>query len=125
MSCDGPMIPSVRQDFNRRYRAEQYPRLLRRLRETAGTPIEFRVAETPCFFPAELMQRAAAIGIELTSLLVNNSAYLEASAQAIPRAFRVPRLTAHPHFMTADFGLVRTPGGELELRLVELQAFPS
>lgn len=119
------MISSLRQDFNRRYRSEDYPRLLDRLRKAVGAPIEFRVAETPCFFPAELMQQASATGSELTSMLVSNSSYLGASARAIPEAFRMPNETPHPHFMTADFGLVRAAGGKLELRLVELQAFPS
>ena len=31
----------------------------------------------------------------------------------------------HPHFMTVDFGLVRGEEGELEPKLVEMQAFPS
>jgi hypothetical protein len=119
------VISSLRRDFNRRYRTEDYPRLLRHLRNTVGAPVEFRVAETPCFFPAELMQQAAAIGAELTAMLVNNPAYLEASAKAIPEPFRMPNETQHPHFMTADFGLVRGVNGELELKLVELQAFPS
>lgn len=119
------MISSLRQEFNRRYRSDDYPRLLDRLRKAVAAPIEFRVAETPCFFPAELMQRAAAIGSELTSMLVGNASYLAASAQAIPEAFRMPNETPQPHFMTADFGLVRAASGKLELRLVELQAFPS
>ncbi len=119
------MIPSLRQDFNRRYRPEDYSRLLARLREEVGAPIEFRVAETPCFFAAEVMQKAAATGSELTAMLVGNPAYLKASALAVPQAFRMPNETAHPHFMTADFGLVRAASGELELKLVELQAFPS
>ncbi len=33
--------------------------------------------------------------------------------------------TAHPHFLTADFALVRTELGELAQKLVEIQAFPS
>jgi hypothetical protein len=119
------VISSLRRDFNRRYRPEQYAELLSYLRNAAGAQIEFPVAETPCFFPAELMHQAAAIGTELTSMLVGDSAYLEASARTIPEAFRMPNETPHPHFMTADFGLVRAASGELELRLVELQAFPS
>jgi len=119
------VIASLRRDFNRRYRNEDYPRLLNSLEAAVGTPIEFRVAETPCFFPAELMDEAAAIGSQLTSTLVGNTAYLEASAKAIPEAFRMPNETPQPHFMTADFGLARNAEGELELKLVELQAFPS
>lgn len=119
------MIPSLRRDFNRRFRPEHYTRLLADLCNSVGAPIEFRVAETPCFFPSELMHEAAAIGIELTSRLVGNDAYLKTSARAIPEPFRMADETPHPHFMTADFGLVAGPRGRLELRLVELQAFPS
>ncbi len=119
------MIQSLRREFNHRYRPEDYLRLLKSLQEAVGVPIEFRVAETPCFFPAELMHQAAAIGAELTSMLVANPAYLRASSSAIPEAFHMPDETPHPHFMTADFGLARAATGQLELKLVELQAFPS
>jgi hypothetical protein len=119
------VIPSFRRDFNRRYQPVLYTKLLQLLDASSGTHISFRVAETPCFFPAELMDRIAAIGVELTSQLIGDKVYLQASRSAIPEAYRMPDETPHPHFMTADFGLVRTPGGQLEPRLVELQAFPS
>lgn len=119
------MIPSYRQDFNRRYRPELYAKLLSSLDAATGTHIEFRVAETPCFFPLELIDRAASIGIDLTHQLVQNPAYQTASLAAIPAAYRMPDDSSHPHFMTADFGLVRSPSGKLEPMLVELQAFPS
>jgi hypothetical protein len=57
--------------------------------------------------------------------LLANAAFLEASEDAVPERFRVPHCPAHPHFMTADFGLVRDEDGALSPRLVELQAFPS
>ncbi len=119
------MIPSLRSDFNRRYRPELYRELLASLDSRAGTHIEFRVAETPCFFPMELMEHTAAIGAELTCMLARDQKYLRDSFGAIPAAFRMPNETPHPHFMTADFGLVRNAEGRLEPRLVELQAFPS
>ena len=119
------MIPSFRHDFNRRYQPDLYRRLLASLDAGAGTHVEFRVAETPCFFPIELMERAAAVGAELTHRLVNYPAYLQASLAAIPAAYRMPDESPHPHFMTADFGLVRNSEGGLDPQLVELQAFPS
>jgi hypothetical protein len=119
------LIPSLRKEFNRSYRPELYAELLRSLDAAAGVHIDFRVAETPCFFPAELMNDAAETGAQLTSMLLANPSYLQAAEAAIPEAYRMPDVTPHPHFMTADFGLVRNPGGSLELRLVEIQAFPS
>jgi hypothetical protein len=119
------VIPSFRQDFNRRYRPELYAELLASLDAATGTHIEFRVAETPCFFPIELIDRVASLGIELTHRLVQDPVYRAASLAAIPAAYRMPDDSPHPHFMTADFGLVRSPSGDLEPMLVELQAFPS
>src|SRR5207302_1085942 len=51
------MIPSRRQAFNSKYRAEKYPELLSLLAERCGVPIGFRVSETPCFLPPELLAR--------------------------------------------------------------------
>ena len=54
------MIPSVRQEFNARYKPEKYPELLRRLEQRCGVPIEFRVSETPVFLPVYLVVVPAA-----------------------------------------------------------------
>ena len=71
------------------------------------------------------MDELAAVGGELTQQLLSNAAYMEASKQAIAAAYRVPGESAHPHFMTVDFGFVRSGDGSLAPKLVELQAFPS
>ena len=119
------MIPSLRQDFNRRYRPETYRDFLRNLDARLGSHVEFRVAETPCFFPKEMLDEMASIGEELTQRLVGNATYLEASRAMIPPQYCAVNETPHPHFMTADFGLVRDAYGKLAPKLVELQAFPS
>jgi hypothetical protein len=119
------VLPELRQAFNRDYRPENYQALLEDCARRARAPLEFRISETPCFFPRVLMERIADTGAELTHQLLGNAAFLKASEEAVPERFRVPRCPAHPHFMTADFGLVREEDGSLAPRLVELQAFPS
>jgi hypothetical protein len=119
------MIEPYRGDFNARFTPEKYDRLLRLLDERTGTHVDFRVAETPCFFTAEFMERMVQAGSELTTELLENAAYMSESAAAIPAEWRVPNQDAHPHFMTVDFGLVRDADGELQPKLVEMQAFPS
>jgi hypothetical protein len=119
------VLPELRQAFNRDYRPELYQALLEDCARRARAPLEFRISETPCFFPSALMENITEIGAELTHQLLGNAAFLKASEEAVPERFRVPRCPAHPHFMTADFGLVREKDGSLTLRLVELQAFPS
>jgi hypothetical protein len=119
------MIPSLRQDFNSKYRAERYPQLLSLLAERCGVPIGFRVSETPCFLPQALLERMAREGKELIRQLVDNPEYHARSSESIPAEFKVPNETPHPMFIQVDFGLVRDAAGELQPKLVELQAFPS
>ena len=119
------MLEPFRSDFNSRFTPEKYQRLIARLDESTGTAIQFRVSETPCFFPRTLIDEMAEIGAELTHQLVDSPAYMAASAGTVPERYRVANESAHPHFMTVDFGLVRDEGGEMRPKLVELQAFPS
>ncbi|HEY1498634.1 MAG TPA: hypothetical protein VGF88_03585 [Acidobacteriaceae bacterium] len=119
------MIPELRRDFNTRFRPEAFHFLLHTLDAIARAHVAFPVAETPCFFPQSLLEKIAQTGIDLTLQLVDDPAYLARSLAAIPEPWRCANQTAHPHFLTADFGLVREPGGSLAPRLVEMQAFPS
>jgi hypothetical protein len=119
------MIPSLRQAFNSKYRAEKYPQLLSLLAARCGMPIGFRVSETPCFMPPALLERMARDGKELIRQLVENPEYQARSSESIPAEFKVPNETPHPMFIQVDFGLVRDATGELQPKLVELQAFPS
>ena len=119
------MIPSLRQSFNARYKPEKYPELLKLLAERCGVPIGFRVSETPCFLPADLLSRMAEDGKALIRQLVDNPEYRARSEESIPAEFRVPNESPHPMFIQVDFGLVRDAAGSLQPKLVELQAFPS
>jgi hypothetical protein len=119
------VIPSFRHNFNQRYRPEAYSRMLHSLDACVRSHVGFRVAETPCFFPGEMLDQMAAIGAELTHRLVGDQNYLKASRAMIPAQYCAADETPHPHFMTADFGLVREADGRLVPNLVELQAFPS
>jgi hypothetical protein len=119
------MIPALRERFNRDYTPEKYREFLDALDQACGTHVKFRVCETPCFFPRALVERLATAGRELIHRLVDDPAYREASRAAIPAQFNVPAESPRPLFIQADFGLVRGSGGEIEPRLVEIQAFPS
>jgi hypothetical protein len=119
------MIPSLRQQFNDSFTPDKYQLFLRRVDEACGTHVQFRLSETPCFFPKPLIDRMASDGQELIRQLVDNSSYRAQSDDAVPAEFKVPKEAPHPMFVQVDFGLVRDAGGELQPKLVELQAFPS
>ena len=119
------MIASLRAQFNSSFTPEKYQAFLRRINDASGTQVQFRLSETPCFFPRSLLERMAEDGKELIRQLVESPEYLARSNASIPEEFRVPNEPAHPMFVQVDFGLVRDSGGELRPKLVELQAFPS
>jgi hypothetical protein len=119
------MIPSLRRQFNDGFTSEKYQAFLRRVDDVCGTHVQFRLSETPCFFPKSLVDRMAADGQELIRQLVDNPAYLAKSEEAVPAEFKVPNEPSHPMFVQVDFGLVRDATRELQPKLVELQAFPS
>ncbi len=119
------MIPELRRRFNEAFTPERYASLLRNVEERCGTRVEFRVAETPVFLAQDLIETMVAAGAEMTESLLANHACLAAARLAIPAGYMVAGETAHPHFLTADFALARSAGGELAPRLVEIQAFPS
>ncbi|HEX4020687.1 MAG TPA: hypothetical protein VHX63_06055 [Acidobacteriaceae bacterium] len=119
------MIPTFRDDFNRRFRPELYQKMLERMDRATRTHIGFRTSETPCFFPASLVESMAEAGRALTHQLVDNPEYMQCAAAAVPERYRMPNQSRHPNFMTVDFGLARAPDGTLQPKLVELQAFPS
>jgi hypothetical protein len=119
------MIPSLREQFNKNFTPEKYQAFLRRVDDLSGTRVQFRLSETPCFFPRELLERMARDGKELIRQLVESPDYRAKSDEAVPAEFKVPNEPGHPMFVQVDFGLVRDAQGELRPKLVELQAFPS
>jgi hypothetical protein len=119
------MIPALREAFNRSFLPETYHRFLENLATSAGTPIAFRVSETPCFFPRSLLDQMADYGRDLVLQLVDSPEYRRASDVTVPQQYNVANESPRPMFLQVDFGLVRSASGELEPKLVELQAFPS
>jgi len=119
------MIPPLRKQFNDGFTPNKYQAFLRRVDDVCGTHVSFRLSETPCFFPKSLIEQMASDGQELIRQLVDNPAYLAKSDLAVPSEFKVPNEPDHPMFVQVDFGLVRDAAGDLQPKLVELQAFPS
>ena len=119
------MIPSLRKQFNNAFTADKYQAFLHRVDQVSGTHVQFRLSETPCFFPKKLLDRLAQDGKELIRQLVESRAYRAKSDEAVPAEFKVPNEAPHPMFVQVDFGLVKDTEGELQPKLVELQAFPS
>jgi hypothetical protein len=119
------MLKAARDRFNAGYSDARHQAFVQAVTAGAGVPIEFRLSETPCFFPADLMQSLIEAAQAMTDQLLNNAAYRTAADAIVPERFRLAAGETWPTCMQVDFGLVRTASGTVEGRLVELQAFPS
>jgi hypothetical protein len=119
------MIPSYRRAFNSNFTPEKYDQLRCEMTARCGMEVPFALCETPCFFPDTLVESMGEDGKALIRQLVENPDYGARSEASIPAKFRVPNEPPHPMFIQVDFGLVRNSAGELQPKLVELQAFPS
>ena len=119
------MIPALREEFNRNYTPQKYQAFLDSLAQVCGTPITFRVSETPCFVPKALLDQMAVYGSELVMQLLNSPRYMRVSEKTVPAEYNVANESVRPMFVSVDFGLVRNSKGGLDPKLVELQAFPS
>jgi hypothetical protein len=117
------MEPSLRRAFNAAFGPEVYRTYLARLEERLG-PIPFRVAETPLFLPLGLRTQLARSACEIVEQ-ISRPALIERMKQAIPAHLDVPRMDALPNCIQVDFAITRGKNGELEGKVVELQAFPS
>jgi len=117
------MIPELRRAYNAAYSDAKYQAYRQRLEAGAGCPVEFRVAESPIFLPADLREAMVRATLEIIAQLASPAHEL-ASLRAVPPEFDVPRCDAHPLFAQIDFAIARE-NGRLVPRLIELQGFPS
>src|SRR5437660_9896563 len=118
------MIPSLRQQFNANFTPEKYQRLLQLMAERCGTPVQFRICETPCFFPKSLLDRMAQCRKELIHQLATPE-YRQASSAAIRSEFNVPIETLHPIFIQCHIGVVHDRTGEPPPKQIAMQCLPS
>jgi len=116
--------PELRRRFNEAFTPALHGRLVERITALAGCAPDYRLAESPTFFPPELRDRCAR----------DASAILEQAARpelverlrgVVPPERRVPGGGELPACALVDFAITRGPSGALEPRLIEMQGFPS
>lgn len=120
------MLEAYRRRFNgEQYSDTRYAELISRVEARTRSAIDFRICETPCFFPKAMLDGLVETGQRLTHQLIDSPEYMRRSDETIPAKYRVPNENPRPNFVQVDFGLTRNERGDVEPKLVELQAFPS
>ena len=85
------MLASARSRFEEVFTEERYRAFLQSVTTAVGVPIEFRLSETPCFFPAALMDSLVEAAQTMTRQLLDNTTYRTAAEAMIPERFRLAR----------------------------------
>ncbi len=117
------MDSPYRAAFNRHFGPELFARYHRWLESAVG-PFPFRLAETPLFVDKRLREGLVQAAQEIVGQLSRPETLVELK-KAIPARYDAPGMDALPDCVQVDFALVEAPGGGLEGKVVELQAFPS
>ena len=117
------MIAKYRKQYNQAFSFEKYEKLKQTLAERAGTPVGFRLSESPIFMSNDFkikLESAAQDIIEQIKRMPH-----EELIKAVPKKLMVPNDTKQPHFLAIDFGICKDSHGEIVPQLIELQAFPA
>jgi len=117
------MDPGPRTAFNRAWTPDLYRRYCARLEKALG-PIPFRLAETPFFISPALRGAMTRSAVEIVEQL-SRPALLTELKKVIPARYDTPGMDPIPNCVQVDFAITPAPGGGLEGKVVELQAFPS
>ncbi len=117
------MDPARRPLFNAAFNQPLFDEFVQRMVSQVG-PIPFQVAETPLMMTHDLRDWLARSSREIVGQL-SEPALLERLKKAIPAHYDVPGMDPLPNCVQVDFALTHNSSGEMEGRVVELQAFPS
>jgi hypothetical protein len=117
------MHSDFRRFYNQRFSSEFYGQYLNRLQSQVGQ-VPFRLAESPLFIPPATRDRIFGYTREIIAQLAAPER-IASARRAIPPEYDVPRQDEAPDVMTIDFAITRREDGELDGKVVEMQAFPS
>lgn len=118
------MIPAIRKVYNENFTKEKYEAFLEDLNSAHPGAIEFRVAETPVFVPADFTKKMLEACEKIVDIIADPG-FKDLTKNAIPADLQVPNENAHTHFIAFDFGICINDAGEYEPQLIEMQGFPT
>ncbi len=118
------MVKEIRTEYNQEFSKEKYEKFLAELNSVHPGQLDFRIAETPLFIPAEFTKKMLDACEHIIDI-ITQPAYALQSAQSIPEKLRVLNEDSQPHFIAFDFGICANEREELEPQLIEMQGFPT
>jgi len=118
------MVAKIREQFNKDFTEKKYQDFLADLNSKHPGQIDFRVAETPVFIPADFTTKMLDACESIVDTITKPD-FKELTQRSIPKNEDVPNENEHTDFIAFDFGICENEKGELEPQLVEMQGFPT
>ncbi len=119
------MIPSVREEYNRKFTPEKYREFLDFIADSYKHAPPFRIAETPVFIPKILKKRLIEACEDINAVLCQpDFKSMVRQAIKLPQ-HEVPGEDYHTRFLQMDFGICLDENGDPFPQLIEVQGFPS
>lgn len=118
------MIPAIRKIYNQAFTEEKYRAFLEKLDSRHPGAIDFRLAETPVFLPAGLVEEMIDTCENIIDLICDPS-FKERTNRSIPQSDRVAGEEGVCNMIAFDFGICTNSYGDIEPRLIEMQGFPT
>lgn len=119
------MIEAWRQRFNRSFSDDAFLRARRAVEDEAGGPIPFRLAESPIFLPAALVDEMREATEGILAEIFAHPEYADRVRRHVPPEAFLPTRSQNPPFVQCDFALAEGVGGRVVPRVIEIQGFPS
>src|ERR1700741_1031626 len=98
------MVPALRNSFIKDFTKDKYDAFLKHLDSVHPGQIDFRVAETPVFVPADFKHKMLDACERIVDLIIDPR-FKELTENAIPAGLKVPGENGHSHFIVFDFGI--------------------
>ncbi|WP_138475167.1 hypothetical protein [Dyadobacter bucti] len=118
------MQKEAREAFNRSFTEKKYQEFVKSIEASFPGSLDFRVAETPVFVPADLKAKLIEASEDIIATILSDG-FKEKNDRAVPPGQRVPGENAHSSFLAIDYAICKDESGELVPQLIELQGFPS
>ncbi len=118
------MHQQARSEFNISFSEDKYQKFIASIEDAFPGTLDFRVAESPVFVPADLKAKITKACADIITEL-RATDFIAKTNRAVPEKQNVPNENAHTSFLAIDFAICKNMSGELVPQLIELQGFPS
>ncbi len=118
------MQKSLRKNFNQQFSTKYYFNIIRTIKESCKSDIDFSIAETPIFIEKDFKNNMLDTCEHIIDFILDKD-FKTITERSIPENNNLPGEDEHPQMIVFDFGICKDKHNEIAPQLIEMQGFPS